>query len=150
MQFQPDWDLSSIPDELLKKEWARRSSHRRQIRRGGRKPKFRKCRFCGESVAVGVLRSHVPMCRQTQLKNFIGQRIGLVLSQRAANVTVVSITRQTIRLQAISRPDIVVIPLNNVLEISRKPKRGLSSRTKIVIHSKVKAKWRAGLDKCLC
>ncbi len=149
MQFQPEWDLSSIPDELLRKEWGRRNSYRRQTRKGGKKTKFRKCGFCGGALALSLLRSHVPMCRQTQLKEFLGKKTGLVLGKRSAIVSVVSITRQTICFQAISRPDKVLIPLKDVLEISRKPKRGLSSRPKFLISTDLKARWRNNLNEIL-
>jgi hypothetical protein len=44
MKWNPTWDLTTIPDELLKREWARRNSLRRRVRRGGRAPSC----LCGE------------------------------------------------------------------------------------------------------
>lgn len=38
MKWRPEWDLSTIPDSLLKSEWKRRLSLSRRTFSGGRKP----------------------------------------------------------------------------------------------------------------
>lgn len=50
MKWRESWDLASIPDDLLKAEWARRNSLRRKVKRGGKAPscgcgECRKCRM---------------------------------------------------------------------------------------------------------
>lgn len=48
MKWRPDWDLSTIPDALLKSEYKRRLSLSRRSFRGGRKPSCDcgECRTC--------------------------------------------------------------------------------------------------------
>ncbi len=48
MRWRPSWELDTIPDELLKAEWARRNSLRRKVRRGGTAPgcDCGQCRRC--------------------------------------------------------------------------------------------------------
>ena len=54
MTYRETWDLSSIPEEVLKSEWARRNSMRRETHtgghNGGRPVEYVPCPRCGKQV----------------------------------------------------------------------------------------------------
>jgi hypothetical protein len=64
MKYTPGWDLSSIPDELLLSECAKRHSARRQTHGAGpgRPKKLTSCPYCGKEFGTAELRKHRPVC----------------------------------------------------------------------------------------
>ena len=61
MNYTPHWNLSTIPEDALKSEWARRSVARRQKAVGPPKV-LHPCPKCGVKFGVRDLRKHKPRC----------------------------------------------------------------------------------------
>jgi hypothetical protein len=66
MEYKTSWNLATIPDDALAKEWNRR----RVVRQKGNNPgadarrKLEPCELCGESFSVSAMRSHLPQCKK--------------------------------------------------------------------------------------
>ena len=58
MTYRPTWNLSTIPDDALHAEAARR----RAAKGAGRPPVTVPCPFCRQSFGARALREHVPRC----------------------------------------------------------------------------------------
>jgi hypothetical protein len=104
MNFQAQWNLSTIPDELLRAEWARRNSHRRNTFAGGRPPAELQCPFCHEEPFTTIeLRGHRPGCRQDRLAALEGRTIDILTVDDPGQIDfkVLFVTRETVRLQKI-------------------------------------------------
>jgi hypothetical protein len=105
MKFKMTWDLTSIPDEILRSEWARRNSLRRTICAGGRPPTVTPCAFCSLEFSSVELRRHRPGCRQEFLLSLGSQPINLWTNSRDSSSEprwrITLITREMLTLRSI-------------------------------------------------
>jgi hypothetical protein len=59
--WHPSWDLSTIPDQLLQSEAARRNVAKRKVF-GGPQPVMHRCIWCKEEKTAREVRKHQGKC----------------------------------------------------------------------------------------
>ena len=105
MRFARTWDLTSIPDDLLRAEWGRRNSLRRENFSGGRPPVLQPCGFCREEHSTVSLRGHVATCRQEAFLRLLksGDLLELDPAPRDVRFRIASVTRETITIRSVPK-----------------------------------------------
>jgi hypothetical protein len=124
---------------------ARRPALRQKIYTGGRRRKRSICGFCGQSFSAVLIRQHLSPCRQEKLRKLVGQFIPLLYGELGTKFKLIDVNRQAIFLQPMSPADTTTplrIPIQDVLKISSRAMReAVGYQPKLIISTKLKAKW---------
>jgi hypothetical protein len=122
MNFKAEWDLSTIPEDNLRTEWARRNSLRRTRFAGGRPEAMRQCLFCSARLNGVQMRAHRAACRQDSLSALHQNRtiISIVPTfddPHLAGFFLLAVSRETIRLEKCNSGNHVDVPTRAIRNI---------------------------------
>jgi hypothetical protein len=62
LKYTDDWEMDTIPEHVLKSEWARRTRAKVKNAGGGRPKTMRRCRWCKHKFGAVEMRKHLPLC----------------------------------------------------------------------------------------
>jgi hypothetical protein len=122
MTYVSEWNLSTIPDEKLRAEWARRSSLCRSTFAGGRPAAIVACPFCNDLLTAVALRAHNARCRQEKLQALVTlpRNVHVVPTYddlNGAGFRPRRVTRETFYLEKIGYHDLGQIPTRAITNI---------------------------------
>lgn len=117
MRYKRDWDLRTIPDDLLRAECGRRNALKRVTCNGGRPANQSHCPFCKKLFAASPLRSHLPSCRAKTLKSMVGQYALMLVGRKFQQFQLSEVNRLKIRVRG---ERFLKLPIKEVVSVESK------------------------------
>jgi hypothetical protein len=122
VNYNLNWNLTSIPDGKLRAEWARRNALRRRVFGGGRPRKESACLFCGALFPAGERRAHQPRCRQNKLLDLVTRNRPITIiptfdDKNGAGFKPTGLTREFLYLQKLGYGNEAEVPTNAMKNI---------------------------------